>query len=175
MNLVSIAVALLLAFAGIVILAPIYIGLLQRLGYGKQIRTDGPEAHYGKAGTPTMGGMLVVVVVLFLAMALRLEGPATLTPTSRRFGRDSRASRAAPASRATVIGPLQRPAEHPIALRSSAPRTESGPAEHPIALRSSAPRTEHGPAEHPIAPRSSAPRTVVLRPTGSPAESALPT
>jgi phospho-N-acetylmuramoyl-pentapeptide-transferase len=79
-NLTSIVIALLLAFAGIVILAPIYIGLLQRLGYGKQIRTDGPEAHYGKAGTPTMGGMLIVVVVLFLAMALRLEGPATLTP-----------------------------------------------------------------------------------------------
>jgi phospho-N-acetylmuramoyl-pentapeptide-transferase len=79
-NLISIVVALLLAFAGIVILAPIYIGLLQRLGYGKQIRSDGPEAHYGKAGTPTMGGMLIVVVVLFLAMALRLEDPATLTP-----------------------------------------------------------------------------------------------
>jgi phospho-N-acetylmuramoyl-pentapeptide-transferase len=79
-NLISIAVALMLAFVGIVILAPIYIGLLQRLGYGKQIRADGPESHYGKAGTPTMGGMLIVVVVLFLAMALRLEGPATLTP-----------------------------------------------------------------------------------------------
>ena len=73
MNLIDIVVALLLAFVGMVILAPIYINLLQRLGYGKQIRTDGPEAHYGKAGTPTMGGMLVVVVVLFLAMALRIE------------------------------------------------------------------------------------------------------
>ena len=80
MNLISIAVALMLAFVGIVILAPIYISLLQRLGYGKVIRVDGPESHYGKAGTPTMGGMLVVVVVLFLAMALRLEDPATLTP-----------------------------------------------------------------------------------------------
>jgi phospho-N-acetylmuramoyl-pentapeptide-transferase len=80
MNLIDIVVALLLAFTGIVILAPIYIGLLQRLGYGKVIRADGPEAHYGKAGTPTMGGMLVVVVVLFLAMALRLEDAATLTP-----------------------------------------------------------------------------------------------
>jgi phospho-N-acetylmuramoyl-pentapeptide-transferase len=85
-NLISIAVALLLAFTGIVILGPIYIGLLQRLGYGKQIRTDGPEAHYGKAGTPTMGGMLVVVVVLFLAMALRIEGPATLTPMLTLMG-----------------------------------------------------------------------------------------
>jgi phospho-N-acetylmuramoyl-pentapeptide-transferase len=63
-----------------IILAPIYISLVQRLGFGKQIRADGPEAHYGKAGTPTMGGMLVVGVVLFLAMALRIEDAATLTP-----------------------------------------------------------------------------------------------
>ena len=86
MNLISIAVALLLAFIGMVILAPIYIGLLQRLGYGKQIRTDGPEAHYGKAGTPTMGGMLVVAVVLFLAMALRIEDAGTLTPMLTLMG-----------------------------------------------------------------------------------------
>ena len=59
-----------------VLLAPIYISLLQRLGFGKQIRTEGPEAHYGKAGTPTMGGMLIVGVVLFLAMALRIEDAA---------------------------------------------------------------------------------------------------
>jgi phospho-N-acetylmuramoyl-pentapeptide-transferase len=77
---VQIVIALLLAFTGMVLLAPIYISLLQRLGYGKQIRTDGPEAHYGKAGTPTMGGMLIVGVVLFLAMALRIEDHATLTP-----------------------------------------------------------------------------------------------
>ena len=80
MSLLQIVVAVLLAFIGVVLLAPIYINLLQRLGFGKQIRTDGPEAHYGKAGTPTMGGMLVVGVVLFLAMALRVEDAATLTP-----------------------------------------------------------------------------------------------
>jgi phospho-N-acetylmuramoyl-pentapeptide-transferase len=80
MSLISIVIALLMAFIGVVILGPIYISLLQRLGYGKQIRSDGPEAHYGKAGTPTMGGMLMVAVVLFLAMALRIEDAATLTP-----------------------------------------------------------------------------------------------
>ena len=80
MSLIQIVVALLLAFVGMIILAPIYINLVQRLGFGKQIRADGPEAHYGKAGTPTMGGMLVVGVVLFLAMALRIEDAATLTP-----------------------------------------------------------------------------------------------
>ena len=86
MSLIQIVVALLLAFIGMVILAPIYISLLQRLGYGKQIRAEGPEAHYGKAGTPTMGGMLVVGVVLFLAMALRIEDAATLTPTLTLMG-----------------------------------------------------------------------------------------
>jgi phospho-N-acetylmuramoyl-pentapeptide-transferase len=86
MTLVQIVVALLLAFIGIVILAPIYVSLLQRLGFGKQIRTDGPAAHFGKAGTPTMGGMLVVSVVLFLAMALRIEDAATLTPMLTLMG-----------------------------------------------------------------------------------------
>ncbi len=76
----SIVIALLLAFAGVVLLAPVYIGLLQRLGFGKQIRIEGPEGHLGKAGTPTMGGMLLVVVVMFLAMAMRIEDVFTLTP-----------------------------------------------------------------------------------------------
>ena len=75
-----IVVALLAAFAGVVLLGPVYIGLLQRLGFGKQIRSDGPESHFGKAGTPTMGGMLLVVVVMFLAMAMRIEDVYTLTP-----------------------------------------------------------------------------------------------
>ncbi|MEO5986718.1 MAG: phospho-N-acetylmuramoyl-pentapeptide-transferase [Candidatus Limnocylindria bacterium] len=86
MTILQIVVALLLAFTGMVLLAPIYISLLQRLGFGKQIRTDGPEAHYGKAGTPTMGGMLIVGVVLFLAMALRIEDAATLTPMLTLMG-----------------------------------------------------------------------------------------
>jgi phospho-N-acetylmuramoyl-pentapeptide-transferase len=76
----AIVVALLLAFGGVVALAPVYIGLLQRLGFGKQIRVDGPQGHFSKAGTPTMGGMLVVVVVMFLAMAMRIEDVSTLTP-----------------------------------------------------------------------------------------------
>ncbi len=86
MSLVDIVIALAAAFAGMVLLSPIYIGLLRRLGYGKQIRSDGPEAHLGKAGTPTMGGMLLVVVVLFLAMALRIEDAATLTPMLTLMG-----------------------------------------------------------------------------------------
>ena len=85
-TLVQVVIALLLAFSGMVLLAPIYISLLQRLGLGKQIRSEGPEAHFGKAGTPTMGGMLIVGVVLFLAMALRIEDAGTLTPMLTLMG-----------------------------------------------------------------------------------------
>ncbi|MDQ3345085.1 MAG: phospho-N-acetylmuramoyl-pentapeptide-transferase [Chloroflexota bacterium] len=85
-TLVQVVIALLLAFIGMVLLAPIYISLLQRLGLGKQIRSEGPEAHFGKAGTPTMGGMLIVGVVLFLAMALRIEDAGTLTPMLTLMG-----------------------------------------------------------------------------------------
>jgi phospho-N-acetylmuramoyl-pentapeptide-transferase len=86
MNLAQIVVAVILAFIGMVLLGPIYISLLQRLGFGKQIRAEGPEAHLRKAGTPTMGGMLVVSVVLFLAMALRIEDVHTLTPMLALMG-----------------------------------------------------------------------------------------
>jgi phospho-N-acetylmuramoyl-pentapeptide-transferase len=86
MSLTQIVIALLLAFIGMILLAPIYISLLQRLGYGKRIRSEGPEAHMGKAGTPTMGGMLIVSVVLFLAMALRIEDVHTLTPMLALMG-----------------------------------------------------------------------------------------
>jgi phospho-N-acetylmuramoyl-pentapeptide-transferase len=71
---------LLLAFGGVVLLAPVYIRLLQRLGFGKAIRAEGPAAHAIKAGTPTLGGMLIILVVMFLAMAMRLEDVSTLTP-----------------------------------------------------------------------------------------------
>ena len=80
MSMFAIVTALILAFAGVVLLGPVYIGLLSRLGFGKQIRADGPEGHVIKAGTPTMGGMLMVIVVMFLAMALHIEDVSTLTP-----------------------------------------------------------------------------------------------
>jgi phospho-N-acetylmuramoyl-pentapeptide-transferase len=71
---------LLLAFALIVILMPPYIRLLQALGFGKRIRQEGPETHYVKEGTPTMGGLLIVLVVLGIFLFLREPGPDTFAP-----------------------------------------------------------------------------------------------
>ena len=75
---------LLLAFALIVILMPPYIRLLQTLGFGKRIRKEGPETHYVKEGTPTMGGLLIVVVVLGI---LPVPAPARRRTRSRRSRR----------------------------------------------------------------------------------------
>jgi phospho-N-acetylmuramoyl-pentapeptide-transferase len=62
---------LLLAFAIVVILMPPYIRFLRFAGMGKQIREEGPETHLVKQGTPTMGGLLIIVVVLGLYVLLR--------------------------------------------------------------------------------------------------------
>ena len=41
------------------------INMLRRTqGKGQPIRTDGPESHFAKAGTPTMGGLLIVGALL---------------------------------------------------------------------------------------------------------------
>jgi phospho-N-acetylmuramoyl-pentapeptide-transferase len=72
---VDIIQGLLLAFAAIVILMPSYIRLLRFIGMGKQILEEGPETHHVKQGTPTMGGLLVIGVVLGLFFVLRAGLP----------------------------------------------------------------------------------------------------
>ena len=50
------AVSLMAAILG----TPILIRSLQSRGIGQQIRDDGPQGHFSKAGTPTMGGITMV-------------------------------------------------------------------------------------------------------------------
>lgn len=47
-----------------VLLGPWVIGKLRELKYGQQIRTDGPQTHMAKQGTPTMGGVLILGSIL---------------------------------------------------------------------------------------------------------------
>jgi phospho-N-acetylmuramoyl-pentapeptide-transferase len=71
---------LLLAFACMVILMPPYLRLLHWLGLGKQIRMDGPGSHLVKEGTPTMGGVLIVAVILSLAFLFNALDASTYSP-----------------------------------------------------------------------------------------------
>lgn len=45
-------------------LGPWVIGKLRQLQVGQYIRPEGPAAHLGKAGTPTMGGILIVISIV---------------------------------------------------------------------------------------------------------------
>lgn len=52
---------------------PFLIPALRRLKFGQHVRTDGPQKHLAKGGTPTMGG-----VVFFLALPLGVAVAARL-------------------------------------------------------------------------------------------------
>ena len=58
------AVAALTALFLVLVLGPWMIERLRRLQIGQHIREEGPQAHRTKAGTPTMGGVLILVGIL---------------------------------------------------------------------------------------------------------------
>ncbi|GEN32741.1 MULTISPECIES: phospho-N-acetylmuramoyl-pentapeptide-transferase [Aneurinibacillus] len=57
----SIAAAFLIA----VLIAPLFIPILRRLKFGQEIRKEGPKGHQKKAGTPTMGGIIILLALTF--------------------------------------------------------------------------------------------------------------
>ncbi|WP_394730950.1 phospho-N-acetylmuramoyl-pentapeptide-transferase [Altererythrobacter sp. GH1-8] len=59
-------------FIGLLI-GPRFINLLRvRQGKGQPIRADGPQSHQAKVGTPTMGG-LMILIALFLSLMLWMD------------------------------------------------------------------------------------------------------
>ena len=67
----SMAVALAgIAFMLTVIWGPPLLRVLRYLKVGKAIRADGPERHFAKLGTPTMGGIMIVIPVLLITLLM---------------------------------------------------------------------------------------------------------
>jgi phospho-N-acetylmuramoyl-pentapeptide-transferase len=50
------------------VMGPLLIPLLRRLKFGQQIRTDGPQGHLKKQGTPTMGGTIILLALSIAAL-----------------------------------------------------------------------------------------------------------
>lgn len=46
------------------ILGPLVIKFLAKIKMGQEIRHDGPQSHFKKSGTPTMGGFLIILSVI---------------------------------------------------------------------------------------------------------------
>ena len=59
-TMVSVVTALLMSL----LIGPVMIARLARAQIGQTIRDDGPASHFSKAGTPTMGGALILVILV---------------------------------------------------------------------------------------------------------------
>lgn len=60
------------------LLTPLFIRGFQKLRWGQFIREDGPQSHFAKRGTPTMGGLIFIsgsVLAYFIAKLLAGESP----------------------------------------------------------------------------------------------------
>lgn len=74
------------AFAIVLIAGPLVIPMLRRLKYGQSIREEGPERHYAKAGTPTMGGVLILAAVVIPSVIFAGSHPEVLLALAVMLG-----------------------------------------------------------------------------------------
>ena len=61
-----------ISFLLAVVWGPFLIRILRHYKIGKRIRIDGPRGHQTKQGTPTMGGLMIVVPVVLITLALNI-------------------------------------------------------------------------------------------------------
>lgn len=59
-----------IAFIIAIAVGPVVIPLLQKLKFGQIVRDDGPESHLTKQGTPTMGGILIIISVALTCLIM---------------------------------------------------------------------------------------------------------
>jgi len=60
----TILMSVIISFAISVILGPVVIPFSKRLKVGQTVRNEGPKEHLKKNGTPTMGGILILISIV---------------------------------------------------------------------------------------------------------------
>jgi phospho-N-acetylmuramoyl-pentapeptide-transferase len=68
MNFKEVLFPLAITFVFTMLIAPLFIPFLKRLKFGQQIRTDGPQSHLKKTGTPTMGGIIILLAIALASL-----------------------------------------------------------------------------------------------------------
>src|SRR6187549_472106 len=61
-----------------IFLGPAFIDYLRLKEFGQHIREEGPEEHHEKAGTPTMGGLIVFTAIAIPYLVLSDRDTASL-------------------------------------------------------------------------------------------------
>lgn len=70
LDIVILMITIAIAFLITVLLSPIMIPFLRRLKFGQSIREEGPKSHRKKAGTPTMGGMMIIASIVITSLIM---------------------------------------------------------------------------------------------------------
>ena len=70
--------ALVVSFIATIILGFIIIPILKKLKIGQVVREDGPKEHLRKSGTPTMGGIIMLIVIILTSLGVSIKYPNIL-------------------------------------------------------------------------------------------------
>ena len=65
-----VVIPVLIAFAISLILGPVVIPFLRKLKMKQTEREDGVQSHLKKAGTPTMGGIIILIAVIVTTLSI---------------------------------------------------------------------------------------------------------
>lgn len=66
----SILLAAVLAAGFVLLTGPFFIPELHKLKFGQSIREEGPKSHQAKSGTPTMGGIMIILGIVIGTVAM---------------------------------------------------------------------------------------------------------
>jgi len=75
--------AAVVALVASILCTPLVVVYFRRRGFGQEIRSDGPQTHFVKRGTPTMGGVVIIgstvvaYTVAHIVLAIRGRGGPT--------------------------------------------------------------------------------------------------
>ncbi len=74
----TVIMSVVISFAISVILGPVIIPFLRKLKVGQTVRDDGPQTHLKKSGTPTMGGILILIGIAVTSVIYMKDYPKIL-------------------------------------------------------------------------------------------------
>ena len=67
--------AIVAAIVVTMVLMPVWIKFLKSSHIGQQVRADGPQSHLVKQGTPTMGGVIMLIAVIVFTLLASVGAP----------------------------------------------------------------------------------------------------
>lgn len=74
----DVALPVVISFVISAVLGPIIIPFLRRLKVGQTVREEGPKSHLKKSGTPTMGGILILISIVITSLFYVKDYPKIL-------------------------------------------------------------------------------------------------